>query len=113
MPLQVGEFIGRLELIEPTGERKGNRKVWLCKCECGAELERSASSLYNSQSAGADAACLACLGEKRLHISGLKTLLAADEDEGRKVRELRHAVGTSRLTVVNQVRRATGDLVGI
>jgi hypothetical protein len=37
-PNQIGDRFGKLTLIEsPKSTHKNNRKIWLCRCECGNE----------------------------------------------------------------------------
>jgi len=38
---------GKLTVIRDTGRRKSRRPIWLCKCECGKEVEILAKYLLN------------------------------------------------------------------
>jgi len=41
----TGERFGRLIVIAPSGTDKHNKKLWLCKCDCGKEITTRGSRL--------------------------------------------------------------------
>lgn len=41
--------VGRLTVIEDTGERRGREPVWLCRCVCGNEVRVRSSSLASGE----------------------------------------------------------------
>ena len=42
----TGQKFGRLTAIERTGEKKGTNFVWLCRCDCGNEVDVPSMYLY-------------------------------------------------------------------
>lgn len=50
----TGRRFGRLTVLELLPERKNDRAVWLCRCECGRTAEAVSSSLVsgNTRSCG-------------------------------------------------------------
>ena len=41
----VGQKFGRLTVIKDSGERKDNRIIWECQCECGNIVYHSTNNL--------------------------------------------------------------------
>lgn len=44
----VGTRVGKLLVLHDTGKRNKGRAVWLCRCDCGNEIERSSDSLWRT-----------------------------------------------------------------
>lgn len=57
----TGKRFGRLIAIRKIGKDKRNNSIWLCKCDCGGECERTVAELNkrNNHSCG-------CLGKEHL-----------------------------------------------
>lgn len=54
----IGSRWGRLTIIGDTGKRSGNGSViWLCRCDCGKEVERQIGSLRLSKKIGSVTSC--------------------------------------------------------
>jgi hypothetical protein len=55
---RTGQRFGRLLVVEMRSERKGNRVIYLCKCDCGILLDVNSSALVtgNTTSCGCYAA---------------------------------------------------------
>jgi hypothetical protein len=52
----TGKKFGRLTVIKENGRTNGKRKlvVWLCRCECGNYVNRTAKALTTSKNSGCD-----------------------------------------------------------
>lgn len=46
----TGQRFGQLTVLSDTGKRKNGRVIWLCKCDCGQEVERSSNTLVQKDS---------------------------------------------------------------
>jgi len=54
----VGQKFGRLTVIKDTGKRgQAGTVIWLCKCDCGNEVERSQNAIQLSQRRGHVISC--------------------------------------------------------
>lgn len=49
-----GRRFGKLVVIKPTGDKKGNNYLWLCKCDCGRTIVTKSANLTSggTQSCG-------------------------------------------------------------
>ncbi len=62
-----GKRFGILTVIKESGRDKNRKRLWLCKCDCGAEVEKEASSLIK----GHTKSC-GCLKHKKQDLVGQK-----------------------------------------
>lgn len=52
-----GERIGRLTAIMPEGKDRLGHVLWLCKCDCGAMVKRSITTLRQAKKNGVISSC--------------------------------------------------------
>ena len=61
----TGQKFGKLTVIEDTKKRKNHRVIWLCRCECGREVERIGDSLVQGDTKSCGR-CNASIGEIKI-----------------------------------------------
>lgn len=67
--IKPNDKYGYLTIISDTGKRKNNgEKIWLCKCECGNEVERSSDSIRQSTKKN----CIISCGCKKARDVGMR-----------------------------------------
>lgn len=56
--IKIGQRIGKLMVIKPLSKKdRGTHPVFLCKCDCGKEIERSSDRLNRGGSQGCNRTC--------------------------------------------------------
>jgi hypothetical protein len=64
-----GKRIGRLQILEPTSERKGTSVVWKCQCDCGNICYVSSSELTRTtKKCTMSCGCMKSKGESKIAI---------------------------------------------
>jgi len=49
-----GRRVGMLTVMHDTGKRKNNQQIWLCKCDCGVEVEVGKNQLLQGKTTSCD-----------------------------------------------------------
>jgi hypothetical protein len=60
-PLQAGDVIGQLTLVDRAARAPNGQAIWECSCSCGNIVLRYQHNLKASQKRGTKSSCKACL----------------------------------------------------